>query len=59
MRGGGEHAVGLGCLAVLHAGVEVGCRVAEAFDIEADVVAREQPAVAIEGGVFDRLGGDR
>ena len=46
-------------LAALHAGMEGGGRVAEAFDVEADIVAREQPAVAIEGSVLDRLGGDR
>ena len=29
------------------------------LDIEADIVARQQAAVAIEAGVLDRLGGDR
>ena len=31
----------------------------ESIDIKADIVARQQPAVAIEGRVLDRLGGDR
>jgi hypothetical protein len=31
----------------------------EGVHVEADIVAREQPAVAIEGGVLDRLGRDR
>jgi len=59
VRGSGEHAMGLCRLTALHAGMEFRRRVAEAFDVEAYVAAREQPAVAIEGGVLDRLGGDR
>ncbi len=39
--------------------MEVGCARAEALDIEADVVARQQSAVAIEGGVLDCLRCDR
>ena len=46
-------------LPALHAGMEIGRRAAEALDVEADVVAREQRAVAIERRVLDRLGGDR
>ncbi len=37
--------------------VEVRDRRREALGVEAHVVAREQPAVAVEGGVFDRFRG--
>ena len=41
-----------------HAGMEGSGVEGKGFHVEADIVAREQPAVAIEGRVLDGLGGD-
>jgi len=45
--------------AFAHAGVEVGARERKDARIEADVIARQQPSVAIERGVLHRLGTQR
>ena len=57
--GGGQQRARPVGAAALHAAMEgVGVE-GEGAGIEADIVARQQAAVAIEAGVLDRLGGDR
>ena len=59
MRRGRQHRMRKLGRALLHVSMELGGRSSEPARVEADVVARDQPAVAIEGGILDRLGAKR
>ena len=58
MRGRRQHRVRMAGGARHNAGMEGRGVEGKGFHVEADIVAREQPAVAIEGRVLDGLGGD-
>ena len=58
MRGRRQHRMRMAGGPRQHAGMEGSGVEGKGFHVEADIVAREQPAVAIEGRVLDGLGGD-
>jgi hypothetical protein len=59
VRGGGEHRVRVIRRPLRHAAAEGARAAGEMIGVEADIVARKQPAVSVEGGVLHRLGSDR